>query len=102
MLLEVPSWQPWQFPVQTTLAIAALTVLCSIIAMGLYAHGMRHLPTPTVAASINLMPIFGLVIAAAVLHERVSPLQLVSGAVVIVGVLLAGESEPDAAEHPVG
>lgn len=100
-LLEAPSWRPWQAPLATGLAVAALTVLCSIGAMALYTQGMRHLPTQTVAASINLMPVFGLLIAALVLHESVSPLQLVSGAVVIAGVLLTGQSDPEAAEHPV-
>lgn len=100
--LEAPGWRPWTDPLTTGLAVAALTVLCSIGAMALYTQGMRHLPTQTVAASINLMPVFGLVIAAVALHERVSWWQLMGGAVVVAGVLLTGEVEPDAAEHPVG
>lgn len=99
--LEVPTWRPWTDPMTTGLAVAGLTVLCSIGAMALYTQGMRHLPTHTVAASINLMPVFGLVIAAVVLHERVSWWQLAGGAVVVAGVLLTGEAEPAAAEHPV-
>ncbi len=100
-LLEAPSWRPPSDPLVTGAAVLALTLLCSIGAMALYAQGMRHLSTPTVAASINLMPVFGLVIAALVLHESVSGWQLASGAVVIVGVLLASDADPDAAEHPV-
>lgn len=102
MLLEAPTWRPWQAPLATGLALAALTVLCSIGAMALYTQGMRHLPTQTVAASINLMPVFGLAIAALVLREKVSVIQLLSGAVVIAGVLLTGQSDPESAEHPVG
>ena len=91
MLLEAPTWRPWQAPLATGLALAALTVLCSIGAMALYTQGMRHLPTQTVAASINLMPVFGLAIAALVLRESVSVIKL-----------LTGQSDPEAAEHPVG
>lgn len=100
--IEAPTWRAPTAPVTTALAVVALTVLCSIFAMALYAQGMRHLPTATVAASINLMPLFGLVIAAAVLHESVSMVQLASCAVVIAGVWLSTEVEPEAAEHPVG
>lgn len=104
-LLEAPGWRPPANPVVTWGSVAALTVLCSILAMALYTVGLRHLSTATVAASINLMPLFGLVIALLVLRESVSAWQVLSGAVVVAGVLVAGAADRDAAldaEHPVG
>ena len=104
-LLEAPNWRPPSNPVVTGGAVAALTVLCSILAMALYTVGLRHLSTATVAASINLMPLFGLVIALVVLHERVSGWQVAACAVVVAGVLLASQSDAGAAldaEHPIG
>lgn len=70
----------------TVAAVLALTLLCSVLAMVLYAIAVRHLPTVVVAASINLEPIFGLLIAVLVLHERVSPTQLLGCLVVVAGV----------------
>jgi len=104
-LLEAPDWRPASDPVVTWGAVAALTVLCSILAMALYTVGLRHLSTATVAASINLMPLFGLVIALVVLQERVSVWQVLAGAVVVAGVLVASRADRDAAldaEYPVG
>ncbi|WP_367618381.1 EamA family transporter [Luteococcus sp.] len=54
----------------------------------LYAIAVRQLPTALVAASINLEPIFGLLIAVVVLGERVSPAQMLGGVVVVGGVWL--------------
>lgn len=74
--------------VPTLAAVLALTLLCSVLAMVLYAIAVRQLPTALVAASINLEPIFGLLIAVVVLGERVSPAQMLGGVVVVCGVWL--------------
>ena len=50
---------------------------------------MRHLSTALVAASINLVPLFGLVIALVVLHEGVGWWQVFGCLVVIAGVVVS-------------
>lgn len=87
-LLEAPGWQRPTRMVPTLAAVLALTLLCSVLAMVLYAIAVRQLPTALVAASINLEPIFGLLIAVVVLGERVSPAQMLGGVVVVGGVWL--------------
>lgn len=92
VLLEVPRWRPPTQPLATAASVVGLAVFCSILAMALYAAALRHLPVSTVAASINLMPLFGLVIAVLVLRETVAPLQLGAGALVMLGVWLTQRS----------
>lgn len=85
---EAPGWHRPTRMVPTLAAVLALTLLCSVLAMVLYAIAVRQLPTALVAASINLEPIFGLLIAVVVLGERVSPAQMLGGVVVVGGVWL--------------
>lgn len=91
-LVEAPGWhlptQSWA----TTGSVLALTVLCSVLAMVFYADAVRHLPSALVAASINLVPLFGLVIALLVLHEGVGWWQVVGCVVVAAGVLVSRRS----------
>ncbi|GAA1391258.1 DMT family transporter [Luteococcus peritonei] len=87
-LTEAHTWHAPRHPVATISAVAVLTVACSVLAMVCYALAVRHLPTAVVAASINLVPLFGLVIALLVLHEAVVWPQVAGGLVVIAGVLL--------------
>lgn len=86
-LLEAPGWHLPTRPGPTVAAVLALTVLCSVLAMVSYASAVRHLPTPVVAASINLVPLFGLVIALVALHEPVGRWQVAGCLVVLAGVV---------------
>lgn len=88
-LVEAPSWHRPSHPVATASSVLALTLLCSVLAMVCYAAAVRHLPTAVVATSINLVPIFGVVIALVVLHEGVSPWQVVGCLVVVGGVVVS-------------
>ncbi|MEL4504655.1 DMT family transporter [Luteococcus sp. H138] len=87
-LTEAHTWRRPAHPGPTISAVLTLTVLCSVLAMVLYAMAVRHLSTAVVAASINLVPMFGLVIALLVLNEGVGWLQVLGCAVVIGGVWL--------------
>lgn len=53
-----------------------------------YAQALRGLPSSTVVTGLNLVPLWGLVIAAAFLAEQVYPLQVLGGLVVCAGVTL--------------
>lgn len=87
-LLEHRQWQPLGAPVETIAALAALTALCSVAGLGLYARGLRQLRPSTAVNLLNLVPLFGLVIAVITLGERVTVVQLVGGVVVMVGVTI--------------
>lgn len=87
-LLEHDQWRAPASPGATTGALAALTVLCSIAGLGLYAKALRRLRPSTAVNLLNLVPVFGLVIAVGTLHETVTALQLVGGLVVVAGVTI--------------
>lgn len=98
-LLELPRWHwPSQLP-QTLGALAGLTVLCSIAAMVTYAQALRGLSSTTVVTGLNLVPLWGLVIAAVFLREHVFPLQVAGGLVVCLGVTLTARRARPIQEH---
>ena len=81
----------WRWPTQpssTLAALAGLTLLCSIAAMVTYARALRGLSSTTVVTGLNLVPLWGLLIAASFLHEQVLPVQVAGGLIVCVGVTL--------------
>ncbi|PFG15770.1 drug/metabolite transporter (DMT)-like permease [Propionicimonas paludicola] len=87
-LLELPRWHWPTQPSSTLAALAGLTLLCSIAAMVTYARALRGLSSTTVVTGLNLVPLWGLVIAASFLHEQVHLLQLAGGLIVCLGVTL--------------
>ena len=58
----------------------------------LWTYALRHVPASAAALYINLVPVVGLV-SALLFGERVGAVQLVGGALAVVGVLL-GEAVP--------
>ena len=87
-LIEHSRWQTPTHLATTIACLLALTVLCSIAGLGLYAKGLQHLQPSTAVNLLNLVPIFGLGISILVLNENVTTLQLLGGAVVIAGVTI--------------
>jgi len=94
--LALTEYRQWHAPVQpaTTIGcLAALTVLCSIAGLGLYARGLRRLRPSTAVNLLNLVPVFGLVIALITLRESITVLQLAGGVIVIAGVAISTRVE---------
>ncbi|MFR9725983.1 DMT family transporter [Streptomyces sp. MS19] len=85
-LLEWGSWREFAAPVTTVASLAALTLLCSIAGLGLYAKGLQHLRSSTAVNLLNLVPVFGLIIPVVALDEDVTAFQVLGGLVVIIGV----------------
>lgn len=92
-LIEHNRWRELTHPLATASSVAGLTVLCSIMGLGLYAKGLQRLRPSTAVNLLNLVPLFGLVIAAVTLRESVTALQIVGGLVVIAGVTITSRHE---------
>lgn len=92
-LLEHGQWHEFTRPVATISSLASLTVLCSIIGLGLYAKGLQRLSPSTAVNMLNLVPLFGLAVAVVILGESVTPLQIMGGVVVIAGVTVTSRHE---------
>ncbi len=70
------------------LAFAFLAVFMYTVSMLLFFYVLEHIPVTVASASLYLVPLFGVLIAAVMLGERLSPLALVGAAVVLAATLL--------------
>ena len=93
---DVPAW-----PIDAWLAIAYLVVFATVIGFVLFYWAVRRLGAGLGAMTSYLVPIGTLILAAIVLGERAAPLQLVGGAVILLGVRLATRRRPQAAPASV-
>jgi drug/metabolite transporter (DMT)-like permease len=85
-LIEHDQWRPFTHPGSTLTSLAGLTVLCSILGLGLYAKSLQRLSPSAAVNVLNLVPLFGLVVAVVTLGETVTPLQIAGGVIVVAGV----------------
>lgn len=103
VLLSLFEAGQWSMPSGgSTLRIAFLAVFCSVAAFLAYNFGLKTL-SPSVAVNLlNIVPVAGLVWAVVLAGETLTPMQVVGGAVVILGVTLGlarKRSERAAAEN---
>jgi drug/metabolite transporter (DMT)-like permease len=70
------------------LALAYVAVLATVVGSGIWTALMRRYPAGVVAPYSLLVPVVGIALAATVLGERPSAVELVSAAVIVAGVLL--------------
>jgi drug/metabolite transporter (DMT)-like permease len=82
------------------LALGYLALLATVVGSGIWTALMRRYPAGVVAPYSLLVPVVGIGMAALVLGERPSPVELVAGVVIIGGVLL-GTPRPRRDERPV-
>ncbi len=86
---------PSEFNAQGVGAIVFLGTLINIGAYGLFNYGVSRIPASHAAGFVNLIPVFTLVFAFALLGESLSPLQLFCSGLVLLGVWV-GQREPQA------
>lgn len=70
-------------------ALAYLAVVATVIAAGIWTALLRRYPAGVVAPHSLLVPVVGMALATVVLGERPTAVELVAGALVVVGVLAA-------------
>jgi drug/metabolite transporter (DMT)-like permease len=71
------------------LGLLYLGVAASALAFVLWGHGLRHLEAAQATVFANLNPLVGLVVAALLLGEPVTPTQLGGGLLIVAGVWIA-------------
>ena len=80
--LTAPSVTAWQ-------AMVWLGVVVSLGAYGLYNLGISQVSAQVAGMSVNLIPLFTLVLAGTILGERLSIGELLGGALILIGILVA-------------
>jgi drug/metabolite transporter (DMT)-like permease len=73
------SWLGW-------LAILQLALLGTVVGFVWWYQGVKSIGTARAAAFVNLVPVFGALLAALFLRERILPAQLFGGGLVVLGV----------------
>jgi len=79
---------PARISLQSVLAVLYLVVFGSIIAVNCYSFLVAHVPAQKVTTYALVNPVIALGLGAMVLHERISPVAIVSAVLVLVGVAL--------------
>jgi len=77
------------------LNLGYLGIFCSAVGYLLYLSALRSLGPTLVSAFINLVPVFGVAGSALILGERVTLVQLIGGAIVILGIFAVGRTQGD-------
>jgi drug/metabolite transporter (DMT)-like permease len=104
---EFARFDPAAVTSDSLVALAYLTLVGSLVAFTAYAWVLRHAPLPLIATYAFVNPVVAVALGAIVLNETVTPIQVVAGAVIVVGVALIIVSRSrmsgaeDAAPSPV-
>ncbi|MBI2825114.1 MAG: DMT family transporter [Planctomycetia bacterium] len=74
-------WRAW-------VAFAFLAVFMYTVSMLLFFYVLEHIPVTVASASLYLVPLFGVLLAAALLGERMGTTAVIGGAIVLVSTVL--------------
>ena len=85
---ELFRFDPSAVTQESLVAFAYLTLVGSLVAFTAYAWVLRHAPLPLIATYAFVNPVVAVALGAIVLNEVVTPLQVLAGAVIVVGVAL--------------
>lgn len=85
---EVASFRPAAVTIDGLLATGYLTVVGSLVAFTAFVWVIRHAPLPLVATYAFVNPVIAVFLGWLLLHEAVSPVQLVAGGIIVAGVAL--------------
>ncbi len=91
-LLERKAWGP--ISTISWISILYLALFCSALCYYLYLFGLKHLGATRANIYINLMPFIGVFAAYFMLGERLFPLQVLGGIVVLMGILAVSYTRP--------
>lgn len=96
----VAALSPAAWTARTWWLLAAIVVVPTFIAIVLYLEGIRGLGPAQAAVVSTLEPIFTILLAGLVLHERLTVLQWAGVGLVLLGVVIAEWGSPEVAPAP--
>lgn len=85
-LVEYKKWQP--ISLYTWSHILYLALICSALCYFLYLFALKNLGATSTNIYINLMPFVGIIAAYFMLGERLYPLQILGGGIIVLGVCI--------------
>ncbi len=75
-------------------AVTAIAVVSTVVAITTFFAGMARLGAPDASTLSTLEPVVTVALAAVVLDERISPVQLAGGALILAAVVLLARGSP--------
>jgi drug/metabolite transporter (DMT)-like permease len=90
------------FPIKTWAAIAVLGLLSWGVAMVVWMWVLNRLEVGQISISIYLLPLFGLILSVATVHDRITSSQMFGGALTVAGTATLTLFERDRRETPAG
>ncbi|HLO35921.1 MAG TPA: EamA family transporter [Candidatus Deferrimicrobium sp.] len=85
---EVAAFRPELITTDSLIALVYLTAIGSLVAFTAYAWVLRQAPLPLIATYAFVNPVVAVFLGWLILNETVTPIQLVAGAVIVIGVAL--------------
>ena len=76
-------------------SVAMLGIACSAITNGLWNWGLRYVPASRAGVYLNLEPLVGVLLGVVVLGERLGPLAVLGGALILAGAALASRKQAE-------
>jgi drug/metabolite transporter (DMT)-like permease len=91
---------PSQIPAEAWIPLIGVGVVSTALALQTFYAGARRIGAAQASLVSTVEPIYTIVLAAILFGERLTPVQLLGGAMVIMGVVIAqtGSGEPNGAE----
>jgi len=86
--VELAGFDPSAVTSDSLVALAYLTLVGSLVAFTAYAWVLHHAPLPLIATYAFVNPVVAVILGSIVLNETITPLQVVAGSVIVVGVAL--------------
>jgi drug/metabolite transporter (DMT)-like permease len=68
--------------------MTGMAILCSLLAMSLFLAGLKKITSTEASILSTSEPISGVLIAALLLHETISPVQIAGGTLILGGMVL--------------
>jgi drug/metabolite transporter (DMT)-like permease len=81
-------WAGLSFSPASTVALAYLVVLGSVVAFVAYSYALKHLPISVVSLYTYVNPVIAVALGALLLHEPFGALQVTAAAVIAIGMLI--------------
>jgi drug/metabolite transporter (DMT)-like permease len=85
---ELADFHPAEITPASMAAFVYLFAVGSLVAFTAYAWVLRHAPLPLIATYAFVNPVIAVFLGSLILGEKVSPVQLVAGGVIVAGVAL--------------
>jgi drug/metabolite transporter (DMT)-like permease len=81
-------------------AMAALGIICTVVAIGALFAGIKLLGAPMASMLSTLEPVVTIVLALVILHQPITALQLLGGSLILTAVVMLTIERPPYPKHP--